>query len=249
MNTEITDNRNGWIFFDAECSLCTNLAQRISWTRPLYWLLDVPIVRSVLGRVYRCTARHRTCLGGGCRIAVRSERFGLRGLRWIPATVLPILTVVSGKNLPEWVWMWFLAVALFLGGKWITIWPMLPTKKAARGRLLVYLLLWPGMAMLPTFIRRLFWVYYAFIGLCLVSFGCLTFALAGTLAEGSILARALCVFFAAFWTMRLVAATFLFDLSPYLTNVYRRVGYHVINIVFIYLPVVYLLAAWQGGQP
>jgi len=106
-----------------------------------------------------------------------------------------------------------------------------------------------NLATLPMFIRRLFWVYYAFIGLCLVSFGCLTFALAGTLAEGSILARALCVFLAAFWTMRLMAATFVFDLSPYLTNVYRRVGYHAINIVFIYLPVVYLLAAWKGGQP
>ena len=105
------------------------------------------------------------------------------------------------------------------------------------------------LAVLPTFIRRLFWVYYAFIGLCLVSFGCLTFTLAGTLAEGSTLARALCVLFAGFWTLRLIAATFIFDLGPYLTNVYRRIGYHTTNIVFIYLPVVYLLAAWKGGRP
>jgi hypothetical protein len=105
------------------------------------------------------------------------------------------------------------------------------------------------LAALPEFIRRLFWVYYSFIGLCLVSFGCLTFGLAGTLAGGSILARALCVFFAAFWTLRLIAATFVFDMSPYLTNRYRRLGYHAINIVFAYLPVVYLLAAWKGGKP
>ena len=39
------------------------------------------------------------------------------------------------------------------------------------------------LALLPMFIRRLFWVYYSFIGLCLVSFGCLTFALARTLAR------------------------------------------------------------------
>jgi hypothetical protein len=101
---------------------------------------------------------------------------------------------------------------------------------------------------LPVFIQRLFWVYYAFIGLCLVSFGCLTFTLAGTLADGSVLARALCSFFAAFWTLRLIAATFVFDLSPYLTNAFRRIGYHTINIVFIYLPVVYVLAAWNGGK-
>jgi|SRR5579872_3370466 len=105
------------------------------------------------------------------------------------------------------------------------------------------------LAGLPEFIRRLFWVYYSFIGLCLVSFGGLTFALAGTLAGGSILARALCVFFAAFWMLRLIAATFVFNMGPYLTNGYRRLGYHAINIVFIYLPVVYLLAAWKGGKP
>jgi hypothetical protein len=105
------------------------------------------------------------------------------------------------------------------------------------------------LALLPAFIRRLFWVYYSFIGLCLVSFGCLTFTQAGTLAGGSVLARALCVFFALFWTLRLIAATFIFDLRPYLTNGYRRLGYHATNIVFIYLPVVYSLAAWKGGAP
>jgi hypothetical protein len=104
------------------------------------------------------------------------------------------------------------------------------------------------LGVLPAFIRRLFWVYYSFIGLCLVSFGCLTLTLAGTLAAGSVLARALCVFLAVFWTLRLIAATFVFDLRPYLTSVYRRVGYHVINIVIIYLPVVYVLAAWKGGR-
>ena len=105
------------------------------------------------------------------------------------------------------------------------------------------------LATLPEFIRRLFWVYYAFIGLCLVSFGSLTFGFARTLAEGSVLARALCVFFAAFWTLRLAVATFVFDLKPYLANGYRRVGYHATNLVFCYLPVAYVLAAWKGGPP
>ena len=106
------------------------------------------------------------------------------------------------------------------------------------------------LATLPPFIRRLFWVYYAFIGLCLVSFSVITVAFAGTLAAGGNLARALCVFFAAFWTLRLVAGTFVFDMRPYLTNGFRRLGYHAINIVFAYLPIVYVLAAirpsWLG---
>lgn len=105
------------------------------------------------------------------------------------------------------------------------------------------------LATLPAFIRRLFWVYYSFIGLCLVGFGCLTFTLASTLAEGGTLARALCLFFAVFWTLRLIAATFIFDLRPYLNKFHRRVGYYTLNLVFVYLPVVYLAAAWKGARP
>ena len=101
------------------------------------------------------------------------------------------------------------------------------------------------LAPLPPFIRRLFWVYYSFIALCLVSFSIITIAFADTLAAGGTLARALCAFFALFWTLRLIAGTFVFDMRPYLTNSYRRLGYHAINIVFAYLPVVYVLAASQ----
>lgn len=100
---------------------------------------------------------------------------------------------------------------------------------------------------LPPFIRRLFWVYYAFIGLCLVSFGLLTVTFASTLAAGSDLARAVCAFLAAFWMVRLVAATFVFDMRPYLTSGWRRLGYHATNIAFAYLPVVYAWVAWKGG--
>src|SRR5436190_22008738 len=69
-----------------------------------------------------------------------------------------------------------------------------------------------NLASLPPFIRQLFWVYYSFIGLCLVSFGTITIALAPMLAGGSNLARALCAFFSVFWTVRLIAATFIFDM-------------------------------------
>jgi hypothetical protein len=99
------------------------------------------------------------------------------------------------------------------------------------------------LAGLPVFIRQLFWVYYSFIALCLVSFSVITIAFAETLASGSTLARALCVFFAVFWTMRLLVATFVFDMRPYLTSPARRVGYHVLNVAFIYLPFVYGFAA------
>jgi hypothetical protein len=34
-------------------------------------------------------------------------------------------------------------------------------------------------------------------------------------------------------------------MRPYLTNRYRRLGYHALNLVFAYLPIVYALAASQ----
>jgi hypothetical protein len=103
------------------------------------------------------------------------------------------------------------------------------------------------LAGLPPFIRRLFWVYYVFIGFSLISFGVLSFAFAGTLASGGGFARAVCAFLALFWTIRLVAASFIFDVRPYLTNHWWRVGYQATNLAFIYLPVIYGIASWKGG--
>jgi dolichyl-phosphate-mannose--protein O-mannosyl transferase len=60
-----------------------------------------------------------------------------------------------------------------------------------------------------------------FIGRLLVGFGCLTF---------------------------FYAAAFVFDVRPYLTNWFYRIGYHAINLVFVYLLAVYVLAAWKGGS-
>lgn len=102
---------------------------------------------------------------------------------------------------------------------------------------------------LPSFVRQLFWVYYAFIGLSLVCFGLGTFLLADQLASGTPLARAVCGFLALFWSVRLVAGTFVFDLRPYLTNPWRRAGLAAANVVFTGLPVVYGWVALKGGIP
>ena len=102
------------------------------------------------------------------------------------------------------------------------------------------------IGMLPRFIRQLFWVYYSFIGLCLVAFGVGTFALAEQLASGTPLARAVCGFLALFWTVRFVAGTFVFDLRPYLTSSWRRLGLAAANIVFTCLPIIYGWVALKG---
>jgi len=101
---------------------------------------------------------------------------------------------------------------------------------------------------LPRFIRQLFWVYYTFIGLCLISFGLGTFLFADELVSGRPLARAICGFLALFWSVRFVVATFVFDLQPYLTNRWRRAGLMAANLVFTGLPVIYGYAALKGGH-
>ena len=99
---------------------------------------------------------------------------------------------------------------------------------------------------LPKFIRQLFWVYYSFIGLCLVGFGLGTFIFAEELASGAPLARAICGFLAVFWTVRFIAGTFVFDLRPYLTSLWRRIGLSAANLVFTALPLIY---AWAAFRP
>ena len=101
------------------------------------------------------------------------------------------------------------------------------------------------LAALPPFVRRLFWVYFTFIGLTLLSFGLITFFFAPALAGGAPLARALCGFLAAFWMLRLLIAAFVFDVRPYLTTRFYRLGYHSTTVVFIYLMAVYAWAAFQ----
>jgi hypothetical protein len=105
------------------------------------------------------------------------------------------------------------------------------------------------IATLPTFIRRLFLVYFIFIGLMLVGFGVLTFLFAGAMAAGEPLGRALCVLMLVFWTIRLGVAAFVFDVEPYLTNWFYRLGYQATNLIFVYLVVVYGLTSWKGGAP
>ena len=98
---------------------------------------------------------------------------------------------------------------------------------------------------LPTFIRQLIWVYYTFLALCLISFGLGTFFLADELASGAPLARAVCGFLAVFWFVRFIVGTFVFDLRPYLTSSWHRIGLFAANLVFTALPFVYGWAAFR----
>jgi len=65
------------------------------------------------------------------------------------SSLLPVALALSlGQTLPAWLWMWTIALALFLGAKWITILQFLGSGERANGRrLFAYTLAWPGMDM------------------------------------------------------------------------------------------------------
>lgn len=103
------------------------------------------------------------------------------------------------------------------------------------------------IAALPPFIRNLFWVYYTFIGACLIGFGLFTYCMADELAAGTTLAKAVLIFMALFWLLRVIVAVFIFDVTPYLTTKLMRVGYWCTNLVFGYFTAIYAIAAWKGA--
>lgn len=103
---------------------------------------------------------------------------------------------------------------------------------------------WRGnLALLHPFLRRLFWVYGAFIVLVIVGFGTLTLLNAGAMAAGDPVARSLCAFIAIFWLARLGVQWFVFDARAFLTNAWLVSGYHALTIAFVCLSFIYSWAA------
>jgi hypothetical protein len=91
--------------------------------------------------------------------------------------------------------------------------------------------------------RQLIWVHGAFIVLVIIGFGAISLALPASLASGTPLARALCLFIALFWAARLVVQFFLFDAKPFLRSTFLKLGYHTLTAIFLFNTLAYSLAA------
>jgi hypothetical protein len=100
-----------------------------------------------------------------------------------------------------------------------------------------------NLAALHPFLRKLFWVYGAFIVMVIIAFATLTFLHAEAMAAQEPVARSLCVFIAIFWGARLVVQFAIFDPRPFLTNWLYRFGYHALAVAFAFLIFVYGKAA------
>ncbi len=95
------------------------------------------------------------------------------------------------------------------------------------------------LALLPLFLRRLFWVYGAFIVLTIVAFGVLTLLHAPAMLAGEAVARSLCAFIACFWLVRLLVQWLVFDPKGFLVNRWLVFGYHALNPIFLYFIGIY----------
>lgn len=68
---------------------------------------------------------------------------------WLPLIALPPVVVVFQRALPPWIFMWALALSMYLGFKWLTWWRVRTSIVHSGWRSVVYLLLWPGMNARP----------------------------------------------------------------------------------------------------
>lgn len=95
------------------------------------------------------------------------------------------------------------------------------------------------LAKVDPLIRQLVWVYATYIFLAILSFGALSVCFSGPLVEGTLLARVICGYIAAFWAIRLVIQLFIFDSKRHLSNWALKLGYNGLTVVFTFHAIVY----------
>lgn len=87
------------------------------------------------------------------------------------------------------------------------------------------------------------WTAGGYIVLNIVAFALIAIFFRSELAAGSPLARAICVYIAVFWGIRLFIQLFVFDAKAYLRNWFLTFGYHGLTVVFAYHVLVFGYAA------
>ena len=98
------------------------------------------------------------------------------------------------------------------------------------------------LAALPRMHRQMHWIYAGYVVLAFTTFAIISITLPHELSSGEPLARALCGYIAVFWIIRLCLQP-IFDVAPYLTAWWMKMGYRMLTVLFAYLAVVYGLAA------
>jgi hypothetical protein len=100
------------------------------------------------------------------------------------------------------------------------------------------------LAVLPTLHRQLYWTYGGYVVMGIIVLGVISLTCADELAAGSRLARAVCIYGALFWGIRLSLQAVLV-VKPHLTAWWLTVGYHTLTVLFLFIAVVYAYTAFQ----
>jgi len=105
---------------------------------------------------------------------------------------------------------------------------------------------WKGsLGSLPLLHRQLYWVYGGYVVLAIASLGLICLINPTELASGTLLARSVCTYIAAFWGIRLSLQTIL-DARPFLTTWWLTAGYHLLTVLFTLLTLTF---AWGALHP
>ena len=103
------------------------------------------------------------------------------------------------------------------------------------------------VAQLRRLTRQVFWTYAAYIWSTNVAFGLVSVLAPESLIDGSILARCVCGFIAAYWGARVLIQIFWFDRSDAPSGIMIRVAEAALTLLFAALTIVYGWAAFRGA--
>src|SRR5688500_4905644 len=108
---------------------------------------------------------------------------------------------------------------------------------------------WPDeLRKLRPLLRRLFWVYAAYIFTCNLSFGLLSMAGTRWLLDASPLAAAVTGFITVYWGARLLLQLVGFDRADMPRGARYRVAEAALTLLFAYLTGVYAIAFFENTQ-
>jgi hypothetical protein len=103
------------------------------------------------------------------------------------------------------------------------------------------------LASLSKLHRQMYWVYGGYVVLSIIAFGLISIFHSAELANGSALARSLCLYIAVFWAIRL-ALQGVFDVKAYLSVWWLKLGYRSLTVLFTAFTVIYAWTAVMSGK-
>lgn len=102
------------------------------------------------------------------------------------------------------------------------------------------------LAGLPLLHRQMYFIYGGYVVLGIITLGVTSLRYSEELAAGTGVARAVCVYAALFWGIRLSLQAIL-DAKPFLTRWWLKLGYHTLTVLFAAITVVFGYAALHGS--